>query len=94
MKNFYKVSNTIENGPRMDRKRTVDGPMKDRVKSRISPINHRLWTVIAPMLFVAFGLFGVNESAWAGRGKARKRRMRSAKRSGRESAPRDREARR
>ena len=65
MKNFYKVSNTIENGPRMDRKRTVDGPIKDRVKSRISPINHRLWTVIAPMLFVAFGLFGVNESAWA-----------------------------
>ena len=49
----------------MDRKRTVDGPIMDRVKSRISPINHRLWTVIAPMLFVAFGLFGVNESAWA-----------------------------
>ena len=66
MKNFYKVSNTIENGPRMDRKRTVVGPMKDRVKSRISPINHRLWTVIGPMLFVAFGLFGVNENAWAG----------------------------
>lgn len=64
MKNFYKVSNTIENGPRMDRKRTVVGPMKDRQWSRISPINHRLWTVIAPMLFVAFGLFGVNESAW------------------------------
>ncbi len=64
MKNFYKVSNTIENGPRMDRKRTVVGPMKDRVKSRISPINHRLWTVIAPMLLVAFGLFGVNENAW------------------------------
>ncbi|MBQ2189418.1 MAG: hypothetical protein II452_00945, partial [Paludibacteraceae bacterium] len=36
----------------------------DRVKSRISPMNHRLWTVIAPMLFVAFCLFGVNESAW------------------------------
>ena len=48
----------------MDRKRTVVGPMKDRVKSRISPINHRIWTVIAPMLFVAFGLFGVNEMAW------------------------------
>ena len=64
MKNFYKVSNTIENGPRMDRKRTVVGPMKDRQKSRISPINHRLWTVIAPMLFVAFGLFGVNEEMW------------------------------
>lgn len=56
MKNFYKVSNTIENGPRMD-----------RVKSRISPMDHRLWTVIAPMLFIAFGLFGVNEMAWAGR---------------------------
>jgi len=65
MKNFYKVSNTIVDNPRMDRKRTVVGPMKDRVKSRISPINHRLWTVIAPMLFVAFGLFGVNESVWA-----------------------------
>lgn len=66
MENFYKVSNTIENGPRMDRKRTVDGPRMDRVKSRISPMNHRLWTVIAPMLFVAFGLFGVNEKAWGG----------------------------
>ena len=27
MKNFYKVSNTIENGPIMDRKRTVVGSM-------------------------------------------------------------------
>ena len=66
MKNFYKVSNIIENGPIMDRKRTVVGPMKDRVKSRISPINHRLWTVIAPMLLVVFGLFGVNVEMWAG----------------------------
>ena len=24
----------------------------------------RLWSVIASLLFVAFGLFGVNESAW------------------------------
>ncbi len=48
----------------MDRKRTVVGPMKDRVKSRISPINHRLWTVIAPMLLVLCTLFGVNEMAW------------------------------
>ena len=64
MKNFYKVSNTIENGPRMDRKRTVYGPIMDRVKSRIRPINHRLWTVIAPMLLVVFVLFGVNENAW------------------------------
>ena len=53
MKNFYKVSNIIENGPRMD-----------RVKSRISPINHRIWSVIGPMLFVVFGLFGVNVEMW------------------------------
>lgn len=59
MKNFYKVSNTIENGPRMD-----------RVKSRISPMNHRIWSVIAPMLLVLCTLFGVNESAWGGNGKA------------------------
>lgn len=35
-----------------------------RLKSRITSINSRLWTIIAPMLFVAFGLFGVNEAAW------------------------------
>ena len=35
-----------------------------RLKSRITSINSRLWTIITPMLFVAFGLFGVNESAW------------------------------
>lgn len=32
--------------------------------SRIGSINHRIWSVIAPMLFIAFGLFGVNENAW------------------------------
>lgn len=36
-----------------------------RVKSRIVSKSARIWTVIAPMLFIAFGLFGVNESAWA-----------------------------
>ena len=36
-----------------------------RVKSRIDSMYSRIWTVIAPMLFVAFGLFGVNEEAWA-----------------------------
>ncbi len=35
-----------------------------REKSRIGSINHRIWSVIAPMLFVAFGLFGVNVEAW------------------------------
>ena len=30
-------------------------------------MDHRLWTVIAPMLFIAFGLFGVNEMAWGGK---------------------------
>ena len=37
-----------------------------RLKSRIASMYSRIWTVIAPMLFVAFGLFGVNEEAWAG----------------------------
>lgn len=35
------------------------------LKSRIPTINTRIWSVIASMLFVVFGLFGVNESAWA-----------------------------
>lgn len=39
--------------------RTLSG-----LKSRITSINSRLWTIITPMLFVAFGLFGVNEEAW------------------------------
>lgn len=34
------------------------------LKSRITTFQSRIWTIIAPMLFVAFGLFGVNESAW------------------------------
>jgi len=34
------------------------------LKSRITPFNSRIWSVITPMLFVVFGLFGVNESAW------------------------------
>lgn len=34
------------------------------VKSRITTYLPRVYHVIAPMLFVAFGLFGVNESAW------------------------------
>lgn len=35
------------------------------VKSRITSTMPALYQVITPMLFVAFGLFGVNESAWA-----------------------------
>ena len=35
------------------------------LKSRITSIMPALYHVIPPMLFVAFGLFGVNESAWA-----------------------------
>ena len=35
-----------------------------RLKSRIVSLYSRNWLVIAPMLFVAFGLFGVNEAAW------------------------------
>lgn len=34
------------------------------MKYRTTSMNSRVWTVIAPMLFVAFGLFGVNEEAW------------------------------
>ena len=36
------------------------------LKSRITSIMPALYHVITPMLFVAFGLFGVNESAWGG----------------------------
>ena len=35
------------------------------VKSRITSTMPALYQVITPMLFVAFGLFGVNESSWA-----------------------------
>lgn len=38
----------------------------DGLKSRITSIKPALYQVITPMLFVAFGLFGVNEEAWAG----------------------------
>lgn len=38
--------------------------VKRAVKTIIAPFNTRVWTLIAPMLFVAFGLFGVNEAAW------------------------------
>ena len=38
------------------------------LKSRITSIKPALYQVITPMLFVAFGLFGVNESAWGGAG--------------------------
>ena len=34
------------------------------LKSRIDSLYSRNWTIIAPMLFVVFGLFGVNENAW------------------------------
>ena len=39
------------------------------LKSRITSIMPALYQVITPMLFVVFGLFGVNESAWAGTAK-------------------------
>lgn len=54
MKKIYSVNNSKAV------LRTLEG-----LKSRITSINSRLWTIITPMLFVAFGLFGVNESAWA-----------------------------
>ena len=40
--------------------------VKRAVMTNIAPFNKRVWTLIAPMLFVAFGLFGVNENAWGG----------------------------
>jgi uncharacterized repeat protein (TIGR02543 family) len=62
MKKIYKVNNIFSEaflgGGRSFRL------TERRSGSRIGPMNHRLWTVIAPMLFVAFGLFGVNEAAW------------------------------
>lgn len=54
MKRIYSVNNS------KDVLGTLEG-----LKSRISSLNSRIWTVIAPMLFVAFGLLGVNENAWA-----------------------------
>lgn len=62
MKKIYKVNNIFSEaflgGGRSFRL------TERRSGSRISPMNHRLWTVIGPMLFVAFGLFGVNVEAW------------------------------
>lgn len=69
MKKIYKVNNIFSEaflgGGRSFRL------TERRSGSRISPINHRLWTVIAPMLLVAFGLFGVNVEMWGGTGYAR-----------------------
>ena len=49
-------------------KSTDKGTVNLGLKSRIPTINTRIWSVIASMLFVVFGLFGVNESAWAWNG--------------------------
>ena len=48
------------------RNTNAEGTETYRERSRIGSINHRIWSVIAPMLFIAFGLFCVNESAWGG----------------------------
>lgn len=56
MKKMNIVRNTI-----------TEGTETYRERSRIGSINHRIWSVIAPMLFIAFGLFGVNVNAWAGK---------------------------
>lgn len=56
MKKMNIVRNTI-----------TEGTETYREKSRIGSINHRIWSVIAPMLLVVFGLFGVNVNVWAGR---------------------------
>ena len=50
------------------RNTNAEGTETYREKSRIGSINHRIWSVIAPMLFIVSGLFGVNERAWAGAG--------------------------
>ena len=44
--------------------RFENGPKTVRVKSRIGSMGSRILSVLLPMLFVVFGLFGVNESAW------------------------------
>ena len=46
------------------RNTNAEGTETYRERSRIGSINHRIWSVIAPMLFIAFGLFGVNVNAW------------------------------
>lgn len=53
MKKIYSVNNS----------KAVLGLLSG-LKSRITSIMPALYQVITPMLFVAFGLFGVNESAW------------------------------
>ena len=53
MKKMNIVRNTI-----------TEGTETYRERSRIGSINHRIWSVIAPMLFIAFGLFGVNVNVW------------------------------
>ncbi len=47
------------------RNTNAEGTETYRERSRIGSINHRIWSVIAPMLFIAFGLFGVNVNVWA-----------------------------
>ena len=42
----------------------TEGTETYRERSRIGSTNHRIWSVIAPMLLVVFGLFGVNVNAW------------------------------
>lgn len=46
------------------RNTNAEGTETYRERSRIGSINHRIWSVFAPMLFIAFGLFGVNVNAW------------------------------
>ena len=46
------------------RNTNAEGTETYRERSRIGSINHRIWSVIAPMLFIAFGLFGVNVEMW------------------------------
>ena len=41
--------------------------VKRAVMTIIAPFSTRVWTLIAPMLLIAFGLFGVNEAAWGGK---------------------------
>ncbi len=57
MKKIYSVNNS----------KVVLGLLSG-LKSRITSIMPALYQVITPMLFVAFGLFGVNEEAYAWRG--------------------------
>lgn len=54
MKQINNVRNTIENGSGLT-----------RLKSRIVSASSRVWLAFAPILLVVFGLFGVNENAWA-----------------------------